>query len=316
MKMTRYGSIVALPLVWLLGACSKPPVGVYETTAHENIEFVRRDGKPLAMDIFVPVDRRTSRPAVILWHGGGWGYGDRSLERDLARFLASLGYTTATASYRLWTDGPTYPAAVQDALASVKFLRSKCHEYGIDPERIAAGGESAGGHLALMVGLTQDHAIFRDDSYPGVRSDVQAVIDIYGPTDLRPLHEAGGPVVKYLAGGFLGCEPAECPEKWREASPITHVRKDAPPVLILHGDADGVVPFPQATALEKAIAASQARCTMVKVPGGPHGWGLDFNDVASQRTLPVMVDFLARVFCEAPPSPTPTAQKGLMAGHP
>lgn len=301
MRFTLAQIIFVLPLVLLTGACSKPPVGFYETKSHENVEFVQRDGKPLAMDIFVPLDGKESRPAVVLWHGGGWGYGDRSLERDLARFLASMGYTTATASYRLWTTGATYPAAVQDALASVKFLRSRCHEYGIDPDRIAAGGESAGGHLALIVGLASDHAIFKDDSFPGIRSDIQAVVDIYGPTDLTRLCDGGGPVVNYLCGGFLGCPLDSCPEKWREASPISYVRSDAPPTLILHGDDDGVVVYSQATAMADSMLHSKAICWLVKVPGGTHGWGLDFNDVANQRTLPVIVDFLARAFCETKP---------------
>lgn len=316
MKSRFRPCFATVALLLSLSACSRPPVGLYETASFEAVEYVRRSGKPLEMDIFVPLDGRQSRPAVVLWHGGGWGYGDRSLERDLARFLASMGYVTATASYRLWTDGATYPAAVQDALASVKFLRSKCREYGIDPDRIAAGGESAGGHLALMVGLARDHAVFKDDSYPGVRSDIQAVIDIYGPTDLVSVCEGGGPVVHYLCEGFMGCKAPESPESWREASPISHVRPDAPPVLILHGDRDSVVVYAQAVALAEALEKAGTKSRLVKVTGGKHAWGLHFNSVENQRTLPVIVDFLARTFCRDMPTSDSSQPSKVMAQQP
>lgn len=290
---------IALTVCALTAGCAQPPVGFYETRSFDGVEFVRRDKTPILMDIFVPTGAPTPRPAVLILHGGGWAVGDRSYNRDMARFIASMGYTAATADYRLWPDGGVFPAPVQDTLAAVKFLRKNAADYGIDPDRIATCGESAGGHLALMVALAKDHSIFEDDSYPGIRSDVQAAIDIYGPTEMVPLYEQGGWVVKRLGAGFVGCPPEECPEKWAAASPITYARADAPPVLILHGDMDHVVPYSQAEAMAAAIRKVGGRCMLARAEGGPHGWGLRFNDVVCQRTLPVMVDFLRRVFPES-----------------
>jgi len=280
----------------LTAGCAKPPLGLYETQSFDNVEFVRRGDKPILMDIFVPLGAPTPRPVVLIFHGGGWAVGDRGYNREMAAFFASMGYTAATADYRLWLDGDIYPAQVQDALAAVKFLRTKAGDYGIDPDRIATCGESAGGHMALLLALAKDHAVFGDDSYPGVRSDVCAVIDIYGPTNMPELYNQGGWMVKKIGEGFLGCLPQDSPEKWAAASPITYVRPDAPPVLIVHGNRDTVVPYSQAELLAEAISKVDGPCEIVRATGSGHGWGLRFSGIESQRTLPVMVDFLRRVF--------------------
>lgn len=297
---------IALTVCALTAGCAQPPVGFYQTKSFDGVEFVRRNNTPILMDIFVPKGAPTPRPGVLILHGGGWAIGDRGYNRDMARFIASMGYTAATADYRLWPDGGIFPAPVQDSLAAVKFLRKNAADYGIDPDHIAACGESAGGHLALLLALAKDHSVFEDDSYPGVRSDVQAAIDIYGPTQMTDLYNQGGWMIKKIGAGFLGCPPEECPEKWSAASPITYVRADAPPVLILHGELDHVVPYTQADALATAIRNVGGKCMVAKVEGAEHGWGLKFNDVACQRTLPVMIDFLRRIFpegCDANPQP-------------
>lgn len=284
----------------LCGACNRPPAGLYETRAYDKVEFVKRDGTPLYMDIFVPQNAPTPRPAVILYHGGGWMFGDRSDERDMARFLATMGYTAATADYRLCTlKGPHYPAPVQDCLAAIKFIRSHAADYGVDPARIAVGGDSAGGQLALMVGLVRDHAVFKDDSFPGVSSDVAAVIDLYGPTDLIPMYEGIGPhrlILKLFAQAYGGGTAQQLPDQYRAASPISHVRSDAPPVLLVHGECDSVVPFDQSVRLHEAIQKAGGRSRLVRVPGAEHGWIIQFNGSVNMRTLPAIANFLGSVF--------------------
>jgi len=279
--------------------CNRPPVGFYETQVHSNVEYVKRGDQSFCMDIVEPVGAASPRPAVLLLHGGGWIVGNRSNEFAMARFLGTLGYTAATASYRLCDDQVHHPAPVQDALAAIKFLRAKGGQYGIDPNRIAIGGESAGGHLALLVGLTKDPRIYQDDSYPGVPSDVSAVIDIYGPTLLGPQYKGATWIVKRFLDSYLGGPPEKFPDRYAEASPLNHVRRDAPPVLILHGDMDNVVDFEQAAMLNKALRDCGGRCELVRVTGAMHGWGLEFTSNDSMRTLPAITQFLARVFPEA-----------------
>lgn len=280
-----------------LCACNRPPAGFYETKAVENVDYVTRDGQKLLMDLYQPTNATGPRPAVLLLHGGGWVMGNRTQERDLARFLASMGYVSATAQYRLCNKKIHHSVPVQDALAAVKYLRSHAAEYGIDPERIAIGGESAGGQLSLLVGLVRDPSIFKDDSYPGVSTQVSAVIDIYGPTDLAACYKSGSWIVNWFLDSYLGGPPEKFPDAYKEATPLTHVRKDSPPVLIVHGDRDSMLGYQtHAERLHKAIREAGGQCQLVRVRGAGHGWGLNFTGNDSMRTLPAITQFLAKVF--------------------
>jgi acetyl esterase/lipase len=254
------------------------------------------------MDIVQPRDCTAPRPAVLMFHGGGWIGGDRSHMADMANFLASLGYTSATAQYRLATkSGSHYPAQLQDAVAAVKFLKTHANEYGIDPERIAVMGESAGGQIALMVGLATDTSKFGTDDYPGVSAQVAAVVDIYGPTNMPDLVKTGDFVARYVCPIYLDGPPSSNPEKWRDASPTTHVRPDAPPVLIVHGTTDSTVPISQAEQLYKALRELGANCQFARVKGAGHGWGYDLSGNTCMRTLPVIAQFLAENLRPVPP---------------
>lgn len=300
----RAHRVAFIAAICLTAACHRPPVGLFPVTARENVEFIRRDGRGLCMDIFTPQGAPSPRPGVLLYHGGGWVAGDRAGERALARFLASMGYTTATASYRLCAkSGPQFPAPIQDAVAALKFFRARAADYELDPARIAVGGESAGGHIALMVGLTQDAALLTDDSLPGISTSVSAIINIYGPTDLTMLYHHGPWFIRELATAFLGGGPDEFADRYRQASPVTHVRRDAPPILTLQGDADFVVPYAQAALLHEAITRAGGSSTLVRVPGGSHGWGASFDGSTNLRTLPAITTFLARAFAVRPGSP-------------
>jgi len=272
--------------------CQNPAPSMYQTRAWEGVTYVERGKTALKMDIVAPVGMKGPRPAVIMVHGGAWTFGGRQWMRASADFLASMGFVSAAIDYRLTPTGAKYPDQVRDCLAAVKFLRSHAGDYGINPDRIAIGGDSAGGHLSLLVGLTRDTSIYGDDSYPGVSTDVCAIVDIYGPTDMLSLYKTCPWMVRPDIERFIGGTPATAPDKWREASPMTHVRGDAPPVLILHGDGDAIVNYKQAEDLEKAIRAAGGTCQLIRVRGGTHGWCLFFTDNDSLRTLPSLVRFL------------------------
>lgn len=299
--MSRIG-LVSFALT-VLAACNRPPVGLYETRVIENVPYVTRGDRALLMDIYQPVGLPSLRPAVLLFHGGGWMYGDRTMMRPAAKYLASMGYVSATAQYRLTTDKTVhYPAPIQDALAAVKFLRANAGHYHLDADRIAVGGFSAGGQMALLLGLVKDHTIFKDDSYPGISSVVQAVIDESGPTDLAALYEQGGYLIHVLGDAYLGGQPDKYPERYAEASPISHLRADGPPILILQGDRDQVVPFDQAARLGQALGKVGARSILVRLPGCEHAWCEPFEGRDSLRALPIITHFLAGVFPERPGS--------------
>ena len=289
-------------MAFTTAGCHRRPVGLHDFQTRRNVIFAERGDQPLAMDIVVPNGTDTPRPAVLWIHGGGWIGGDRIHMTAMTQMMASFGYVSATADYRLTAAGARFPDPVQDVAAAVRFLRKNAGRFNIDPDRIAVGGDSAGGHLALLVGLCQDADILGGDPHPDVSSRVCAVVDIYGPTDLVPLFEIAPWHMKPLLTDLTGGTPKENPDVWARASPINHVRPDAPPILILHGDRDTTVPYRQSVILAERCRDRGAACSLARVRGAGHGWISIPYGQTNQSTLPLIVQFLARVFAETGPN--------------
>ncbi len=265
-----------------------PPVpdGVKLT---EGIEYGRVGEHALKLDLYRPAAATGRVPGVILIHGGGWKGGNRAIYRFYCVALAEKGYAAATMSYRFSTVAP-FPAALQDTKCAVRWMRANAAKYGIDPDRIAVAGGSAGGHLAMMVGYTPGvPELEGDGGNPGVSSRVQAVIDLYGPTDLTTeFARRQGVVVQ-----FMGGKPYEEAEAlYKQASPMTHVTRDAPPTLILHGTVDDIVPVEQADALAKRLKDLGAPFHYVRFEGWPHT--MDLAEAVNKRCLWEIEQFLAR----------------------
>lgn len=302
MRRLRFGGAVLLiAIVPTACGCSGAAVGMYETVWLNGVKYATRDGGvELCMDIVRPKGVTSPAPGVLWLHGGGWAYGNRSLMRPLAETMASLGYVSATASYRLVNRNCCFPKPVEDAADAVRFLRRHAAEYGLDGSRIAIGGESAGGHLALLVGLCHDAAVVGENPSDEERSDVCAVVNIYGPTMLAPLKEGSGLHVAPLVQNLVGGTVKDVPEKYQAASPIAWVRRESPPILTLHGDWDTIVPFEQATLLRDACAKCGARNDFGRVRCAGHGWIANSGGSVYRSTLPLLTQFLAQVFSSAP----------------
>lgn len=200
------------------------------------------------LDILTP--RRPAgggpRPGVIVFHGGGWIRGSRAemANRVCRRYLAR-GFTVANVEYRLGL-----AAAAEDAVRAVEWFRSSAPGFGVDPRRIVATGESAGGHLALL-------AAFR------VPDAVAAVVNFYGLTDLPAVRD-GRPVLEAAPGAST---------EWLERlSPVAWTRPGLPPVLSVHGDADTVVPIDQMSRLTRAVRRAGGSAFELRVENGGHGF--------------------------------------------
>jgi acetyl esterase/lipase len=241
--------------------------------------------QPLSLDLFLP---RGARPrATVLWiHGGGWTSGSRT-NVEQARWLVCEGYAVASIDYRL-TGVAQFPAQIHDVKAAVRFLRARAEEFQLDPERFAAFGSSAGGHLAALLGTSGGEASLEDPAqgHPGVSSRVQAVVDWYGPTDLPqmdgqllapPSMCAPGSATHGTAGSaesrLVGCAVREpsCAARAAAASPLPRVDPSDPPFLIMHGDRDCVVPQQQSSALAAALRGSTGCVASRLVLGAAHG---------------------------------------------
>jgi acetyl esterase/lipase len=216
------------------------------------------------MDVFVPAGGdAVRRPGMIVIHGGGWVNGTKeSMYENWVRHYLEKGFVVANVEYRL-AAAATAPAAVEDALKAANYFLDNAKKWNVDTRRVAVTGGSAGGHLALMVGMTPKSAKLGDPA------KVRAVVNFYGITDVDDqLH---GPNERRYATTWVP-ESAERTALARRVSPMTYVRKDVPPVLTIHGDQDPTVPYEHGVKLTRALLEAGAKAELVPVPGGKHGF--------------------------------------------
>jgi excisionase family DNA binding protein len=243
--------------------------------------------RPLELDLYLPptADVDTPTPVVVFLHGGGWRLGSRrSLGPSYAGTIphpfeqvAAAGIAVASADYRL-SGEQTWPAPLHDAKAAVRWLRSRGLEAGLDPARIGAWGESAGGHLALLLGLTGVGSGVDLDGDVGVvggSSAVRALAAWYAPSDLTALpHDLGADPAAgdTREAQLLGAPLSAVPDLVRQASPITYVTADASPILLLHGDSDRLIPGAQSVRLDAALRHVGVVVEFETYPGADHMW--------------------------------------------
>ncbi|HRR55443.1 MAG TPA: alpha/beta hydrolase [Acidobacteriota bacterium] len=260
------------------------------TVVHRDLDYVG-DGHPRHMlDLYVPPGVET--PPLIIWiHGGAWLAGDKANPRPLP--YLNKGYAVASINYRL-SRHAVFPAQIVDCKTAVRWLRANAARFGYDAERFAVWGESAGGHLAALLGTTGDTSVFEPLDGFEVTSRVQAVVDFFGPTDLLQMddrrlpdgmvHNAPDSPESKLVGGPL----QENREKAESANPVRYVSPEDPPFLIVHGDSDPLVPHHQSELLAAALEAAGVPVTFYTVKGAGHG---GFRD----PTVAALVEeFLAR----------------------
>ncbi len=226
-------------------------------------------------------------PAVIYIHGGGWIYGQK--ERDIFYVLPYLqmGWVAVNVEYRLGSVSPA-PAAVEDCRCALRWVAANAAKYHIDPARLVISGDSAGGHLALMTGILNEAAGL-DNNCPGDGPEPHpaAIVNWYGITDVAGLLR--GPDRRTYAVQWIG-NAAGGEAIARRVSPLTWVRKDLPPIITIHGDADNVVPYSDAVRLHESLDRAGVPNRLFTVHGGHHG---GFNDDEYQSAFQAIRQFLA-----------------------
>ncbi len=220
------------------------------------------------LDLYLPAsDGSTAAPVVVLIHGGAFAMGDSGMEAGLAQTLVQQGFAVAAVNYRLSGEA-LYPAGAQDVKAAVRWLRANATEYGLDPDKFAAWGQSAGGWMATMLGVTGDQAtIFDDDSLgnPDQSDAVQAVVSWYGPVDFATMDEQAADVTACAGQSQVprhGRLPG-VPMARRGSGLLRPDRLHRPDVLPRHGgDRPGVLAGPRRRRLQRArgpVPAAQGR---------------------------------------------------------
>lgn len=264
--------LLSLPLLALGGsAASRAADGPFERQAWRervdlatDLPYAATAHPRQRLDLYLPkAPAATTRPVVVYLHSGGWISGDKE---EGARFLGPLvaegRFAGVSAGYRL-TDEARWPAQLHDVQAAVRWVRANAERYGFDRERIAVRGWSAGGHLALMLGLTGDVPELDGRLGPHASESrrVSAVVNHAGITDLLAMEEApansGRRGPRSFEAQLLGAMPRHAIDRAGEASPVTHVSRGDAPVLTLHGTADRTVPYDQAVRLHRALHAAR-----------------------------------------------------------
>lgn len=222
------------------------------------------DGK---MDLYLPPNNGKPTPIVINIHGGGWNHGTKESQTGFNTFF-KMGYAVANVEYRL-VQVATAPGAIEDTRCALIYLIKNAKTLNIDVNKIVVMGGSAGGHLALMTGLlANDHRF--DTNCPGTENiRVAAIVDNYGIADVGDW--AYGPNIRSKSAvNWLGAKAND--EKFRQSvSPVTYVTKNSPPTIIIHGNADPVVPYQQSVDLHKKFVEAGVKTQFIPVSGGKHG---------------------------------------------
>jgi len=283
--------------------------------ARGHVEYANYVGyRPLQLDLYLHDDRASvaPRPLVIWVHGGGWSRGDARQSGAFTDWpgvlgmLAARGYVVASVDYRLSGEAK-FPAQVQDVKAAIRFLRSKASDYGIDPARVYLWGGSAGGHLAGLATVSCGVEAFDPVASTGrlsgsegklakplPQSDcVQGAALWYGVFDFTLGGENPGTALNSKTmTALFGCDPLACGDKLTAASPVTYVKRDTPPLLLIAGTADEEVAFSQSEAMAAKMKTAGAPVELMPLPGADHG----FVDATPEATKHDSLAALDRTF--------------------
>ncbi|OAI47511.1 hypothetical protein AYO44_09365 [Planctomycetaceae bacterium SCGC AG-212-F19] len=235
-----------------------------------DLEYGKGGDRALKLHILRPKSAPKEAMPVLVWiHGGGWQAGNKDSGIRLLTRFAERGYFCASIEYR-FSQEAVFPAQIEDCKCAIRFLRARAKEYNLDPDRIGVWGASAGGHLVALLGTSANvKELEGKGGWPEHSSRVQAVCDYCGPADFLKWADKSHPAVVKLFGGPV----SEKKDLAAKASPVTHISKDLPPILIVHGDEDKIVPLDQSESLLAVLKKAGADATLHVVKGGGHGFG-------------------------------------------
>lgn len=238
-------------------------------THHQDISYLTPD-RSEKLDLYIPKKAKGKLPVVLYIHGGGWTQGDKAwgLEKPNCEALAKAGYAVASINYKLNSKKTcdAYPQNIYDCKTAIRFLRKESATYGLDPQRIAVAGGSAGGHLAMLMAYTPEVKELNQGAlYPEYSASVSCVINLFGVADVRSWGRAS-------FVDIAKCGPQEAERILVLVSPITHITAKTVPTLVIHGSKDPTVPFTQAEALVKRLADCGVQHKFIPIENGEHAF--------------------------------------------
>ncbi len=281
--------------------------GYFHTEYITDVPYASYGDVTLRLQIIKPIFPHERMPLIVYVQGSAWR--KQNIYGAIPNLcnMASRGYVVASVEYRD-TDIAGFPAQIEDAKAAIRFMRANAEKYAVDTDKVAIWGDSSGGHVALMVGMTPGK--FHNGLY-GEHSDrVSAIVNYYGVTDIPAMgeyndaldHNAPDAPEALLIGGPV----PENIEKAKEASPLYNIpEEEIPPILMVHGDCDGLVHIDQSIRMYHALKEAGKKVIFYKVVGADHGIGVWNKDV-----LDVTDKFLASVLKRVEPPKPPLRDRG------
>jgi acetyl esterase/lipase len=250
------------------------------TTLEADIPYANDTLKKHTLDIYIPPVKNLSYPLIVWIHGGAWmtndKHADMSYMVNTIKAFLNAGYAIASIDYRHSTTAP-FPAQVQDCNRAIEYLYQNAAQYNIDDSKIALIGFSAGGHLASLIGLSNNNfekSFYYNGKRPAFK--ITVVLDFYGPSDFFTLkgHDSTDPrnPITLLLGGTV----AQKPELAKKASPVTYIDRKDPPFFIVQGEKDQSVNPDQSISLNNLLKSENIPTQLIIVPGAPH-YGVMFD---------------------------------------
>jgi acetyl esterase/lipase len=250
------------------------------------IRYATSGSQRLDLDLYHAASASGCAPCVIVIHGGSWNSGDSSQIPGLNSYLAARGYHVAAINYRL-APQHRFPAARDDLLAAIGYLKANAAELAIDAQRFVLLGRSAGAQLALLVAYTAND--------PAIRG----AVGFYGPADLAYgyLHPAKKAIIDSVGviEAYLGSSLDSAPEIYAAASPLSQAHSGCPPTLLIHGGRDNLVSPVQSERLAARLAAVGCPHLLLRLPWATHGCDVNFSGPSGQISTFAIERFLAAV---------------------
>lgn len=290
--------------------CGSTPIKTIKNVVYAAPKLPNGKSTSLKMDILIPEPAR-KRTVVVYVPGGGFVVAAKEGALNLRTYVAEAGFAVASVQYRTTRDGANYRDGIEDIKAAIRYLRANAEKYGIDADAVAVWGESAGGYLATMVGVTNHNSTFEAGANLNQSSEVQAVIDDFGASDTSKIAADFDAVTQraiYSNQGlaqYIGKAPdantLDSGIATTAANPLKYILAGAPPFIIFHGNQDKMVSPSQTLILHDALVATGVRSTRYVVDGAAHGDLSFMGDTQSgllwstNKVMNLIVDFLNRL---------------------
>jgi len=295
--------------------CGKTPLKSIGDVVYATPKLPNGKSTSLTMDLLIPEPAR-KQTVVVYVPGGGFVVAGKEGALNLRTYVAEAGFAVASVQYRTTRDGANYRDGVEDVKEAIRYLRANADKYGIDAKKVVVWGESAGGYLAAMVGVTNHDSSFEAGANLNQSGEVQGVIDDFGASDISKIaadFDAAAQHTIYSNEGLVqyigkspGANTLDSGIATTAANPLKYVRANAPPFIFFHGNQDKMVSPSQSLILHDALVAAGAHSTRYVVDGAAHGDLSFMGDTQSgllwstNNVMNVIVDFLDRLNAAAP----------------